>query len=240
MNLLKKIPKSLRFACLYLFPVVMLFPLFFLNNVYANASEIGENLGSAAGKTVGTAIGSLQGITKGNAAGLKDGKAEGLSAKDTTIDITDIMEMGKLEVLVATTTIENLNKMGNDYAALYLLRGDVIFTVDLQQASFDTETDTLSIPQPMPTCYFDPVEIKKIAEYQKTFFSGSTEDGFTEYLNSLKQLEISFTDSIENYDNLLASAQTAAIHQVKQIAENMSVNSGQIHVKFLEHTQNER
>ncbi len=216
------------------------FSSFFLNNVYANASEIGENLGSAAGKAAGAAIGSLQGITKGNAAGLQDGKAEGLSAKDTTIDITDIMEMGKLEVLVATTTIENLNKMGNDYAALYLLRGDVIFTVDLQQASFDTETDTLSIPQPMPTCYFDPVEIKKIAEYQKTFFSGSTEDGFTEYLNSLKQLEISFTDSIENYDNLLASAQTAAIHQVKQIAENMSVNSGQIHVKFLEHTQNER
>ena len=238
MNLLKKIPKSLRFACLYLFPVVMLFPLFFLNNVYANASEIGENLGSAAGKAAGAAIGSLQGITKGNAAGLQDGKAEGLSAKDTSIDITDIMEMGKLEVLVATTTIENLNKMGNDYAALYLLRGDVVFTVDLQQASFDTETDTLSIPQPMPTCYFDPVEIQKIA--QKTFFSGSTEDGFTEYLNSLKQLKISFTDSIENYDNLLASAQTAAIHQVKQIAENMSVNSGQIHVKFLEHTQNER
>ncbi len=216
------------------------FSSFFLNNVYANASESGENLGFAAGKAAGAAIGSLQGITKGNAAGLQDGKAEGLSAKDTTIDITDIMEMGKLEVLVATTTIENLNKMGNDYAALYLLRGDVIFTVDLQQASFDTETDTLSIPQPMPTCYFDPVEIKKIAEYQKTFFSGSTEDGFTEYLNSLKQLEISFTDSIENYDNLLASAQTAAIHQVKQIAENMSVNSGQIHVKFLEHTQNER
>lgn len=237
MNLLKKIPKSLRIACLYLFPVVMLFPLFLLNNVYANASEIGENLGSAAGKAAGAAIGSFQGITKGNAAGLQDGKAEGLSAKDTTIDITDIMEMGKLEVLVATTTIENLNKMGNDYAALYLLRGDVVFTVDLQQASFDTETDTLSIPQPMPTCYFDPVEIQKIAEYQKTVFSGSTEDGFTEYLNSLKQLEISFTDSIENYDNLLASAQTAAIHQVKQIAENMSINSGQIHVDFLEHTE---
>ena len=237
MNLLKKIPKSLRIACLYLFPVVMLFPLFLLNNVYTNASEIGENLGSAAGKAAGAAIGSLQGITKGNAAGLQDGKAEGLSAKDTTIDITDIMEMGKLEVLVATTTIENLNKMGNDYAALYLLRGDVVFTVDLQQASFDTETDTLSIPQPMPTCYFDPVEIQKIAEYQKTFFSGSTEDGFTEYLNSLKQLENSFTDLIENYDNLLASAQTAAIHQVKQIAENMSINSGQIHVDFLEHTE---
>ncbi len=240
MNLLKKIPKSLRIACLYLFPVVMLFPLFFLNNVYANASEIGENLGSAAGKAAGAAIGSLQGITKGNAAGLQDGKAEGLSAKDTTTDIMDIIEIGKLEVLVATTTIENFNSMGNDYAALYLLRGDVVFTVDLQQASFDTETDTLYIPQPMPTCYFDPVEIQKIAEYQKTFFSGSTEDGFTEYLNSLKQLKISFTDSIENYDNLLASAQTAAIHQVKQIAENMSVNSGQIHVKFLEHTQNER
>lgn len=237
MNLLKKIPKSLRIACLYLFPVVMLFPLFLLNNVYTNASEIGENLGSAAGKAAGAAIGSFQGITKGNAAGLQDGKAEGLSAKDTTIDITDIMEMGKLEVLVATTTIENLNKMGNDYAALYLLRGDVVFTVDLQQASFDTETDTLSIPQPMPTCYFDPVEIQKIAEYQKTFFSGSTEDGFTEYLNSLKQLENSFTDLIENYDNLLASAQTAAIHQVKQIAENMSINSGQIHVDFLEHTE---
>lgn len=236
MNLLKKIPKSLRIACLYLFPVVMLFPLFLLNNVYTNASEIGENLGSAAGKAAGAAIGSLQGITKGNAAGLQDGKAEGLSAKDTTIDITDIMEMGKLEVLVATTTIENLNKMG-DYAALYLLRGDVVFTVDLQQATFDTETDTLSIPQPMPTCYFDPVEIQKIAEYQKTFFSGSTEDGFTEYLNSVKQLENSFTDLIENYDNLLASAQTAAIHQVKQIAENMSLNNGQIHVDFLEHTE---
>ena len=41
MNLLKKIPKSLRIACLYLFPVVMLFPLFLLNNVYATASVMG-------------------------------------------------------------------------------------------------------------------------------------------------------------------------------------------------------
>ena len=169
MNLLKKIPKSLRFACLYLFPVVMLFPLFFLNNVYANASEIGENLGSAAGKTVGTAIGSLQGITKGNAAGLKDGKAEGLSAKDTTTDIMDIIEIGKLEVLVATTTIENFNSMGNDYAALYLLRGDVVFTVDLQQASFDTETDTLYIPNQCQPVTLTLLKSKKLLNIKRPF-----------------------------------------------------------------------
>lgn len=234
MKFLKQLPKSIWLMFSVLFFVVSLYGLISMSELQTHASESGERLGTDLGTAAGRAAGSFDGITKGNAAGFRDGKEEGLSAQDTAGVIKDIKEIGELEVLAATTSIENVNKVGDDYAALYLLRGEVVFTVDLGQAVFDSETFSILIPEPQAVCHIDPSEIVKVAEYQKHFFSGSTEDGFTEYMNSLKSIGNVHEENISNYEYLLDSAKEAAIRQVGSLAENIRMKEGKISVCFLE------
>ena len=240
MKFLRRLPKNVWLMLPVLFAVTMICVLSFINSLHTHASESGEILGATAGKAVGLAVGSFDGITRGTAAGFQDGKAAGLSRQDTAVKIEDIKKIGKLEVFVATTSMENLNKLGDDYAALYLLKGEVVFTVDLEEAVFDSETSSIMIPKPEATTYINTSEIQKAAEYQKMFFAGSTEDGFTTYINSLQTIDKEYEKSIANDDYLQNSAREAAIRQVKLLAENSRMKGGEINVIFLENTTKDR
>lgn len=234
MKSLKKNSKILYRLFVFLSIVFIICPFLFTNRIHAYASEIGEKLGNDVGTVVGWATGSFKGITEGNAAGFQAGREEALSAKDTLVEIEKINEIGKLEVLVVTYSSKDVNKVGNDYAALYLLRGEAVFTVDLEQAFFESETHSLYIPKPQLNCYIDPGEIQKAAEYQKTFFSGATEDGFIEYINSLSELTNTYEESVRNDEYLQSLAQTAAITQVELLVKNIRIEDGQIQVLFSE------
>ena len=101
---------------------------------HSAAQSIGETIGSAEGKAVGLAVGSYNGIIEG----VDAGKAAGLSAEDTTVNIANRMNaVGNLEVLVAGVKLKNVHSIGDRYEALYLLKGNAIFTINMEDASID-------------------------------------------------------------------------------------------------------
>lgn len=205
----------------------------------ATAASRGNSIGQETGALVGKAIGSLEGITKGREEGPEAGKAAGLSARDTKADIAnEIRKIENLEVLVASVKINDVHSIGEnvDYAALYLLKGDVVFSVDLSQAEIEEQGNGIQITLPLPhgKLHIDQSQIKKVAEYQKHFFSGRAEDGFDAYLNSMLRVYEASTETLDNYDVLIEAAKKSAEKQVRQLALSVAVNTHQVNVNFKE------
>lgn len=205
----------------------------------ATAASRGNSIGQETGALVGKAIGSLEGITKGREEGTEAGKAAGLSARDTKADIAnEIRKIENLEVLVASVKINDVHSIGEnvDYAALYLLKGDVVFIVDLSQVEIEEQGNGIQITLPLPhgELYINQSQIEKVAEYQKHFFSGSAEDGFDAYLKSMIRVYEASAETLDNYDVLIEAAKKSAEKQVRQLALSVAVNTHQVNVNFKE------
>ena len=231
---LKKFPKS----AFILLPLVLLMcALVYVISLRVNANNIGTSLGMNMGTFVGKAIGSLEGMTQGSTDGWEAGKEQGLSAEDSSGAIAnELKDLNKLEVMVASVKLNDVHSVGDDYKAIYLLKGEVVFTVDLSEAIIEEHGDTLFImlPQPEMTPIIDQNRTEKIAEYQKRFYSGSAEAGLDAYLNSMAKFEQVTKDTLANYDSLVDSARKAAINQVTQLANSVSVNKRNIEITFKE------
>lgn len=217
--------------------VLALILVFYAIPLYFNAKKTGELAGQAAGKSVGMAIGSLDGVTDGVQKGANLGKEEGLSAQDTEVNrITNMInETANLNVLEASCRLRDINSIGNDYASLYVFAADVVFTVDLKEADVKIRNKEVivSIPEPKASLIFDEEKTKKIAEYQKNFWTGSTSDGYDAYLNSLNNIRTKSTEAVENIDQLKAEANAAAIKQVTSLVENAKVNKMPVKVELI-------
>lgn len=238
-KIMKKIPESGTLVVPF---VILLCVLGYVISLRINAQTLGEDIGSGYGYLVGKAIGSFEGLTQGSSEGYKAGKEKGLSAEDTTAEIANsIREVEKLEVLVASVKLNDLHSVGEeDYKALYLLKGDAVFSVDLSKAVIDEKNGELyiTIPQPEMELIVDPSRIEKVAEYQKYFFSGKAEDGLDAYINSMKKIVEESEKSLANYDSLLKAAKASAEKQITILAKSVSVNNREVHVYFQE-KQNE-
>jgi hypothetical protein len=202
-----------------------------------NAASLGGGLGTSTGSLAGKAIGSLEGMTVGMAKGTEAGKAEGLSAEDTKAEIVNqIQQVGELEVLVASVKLSNFHTIGDsiDYAALYLVNGNVVFTVDFAQAKIVAENDTLHITfsKPKGNLYLDESSVEKVAEYQRRFFNGSAEDGFDAYLNTMTKVQEATEDTLDNYDSLIVAAKESAANQVTLLAQSVSTTYNRVVVEF--------
>lgn len=164
MNFLRRILKNRLPVILC---VLMFFVLVYTINLRINASSTGSSLGASAGSAVGKVIGSLEGMTKGRSEGTAAGKAAGLSAEDTAAEVaSQIQQIEQLEVLVASVKLSNFHTIGdNDYAALYLVNGNVVFTVDMSQAVTEAKADGLhvTLPKPVGTLYIDDSSVEKVA-----------------------------------------------------------------------------
>ena len=201
-----------------------------------NANNIGIILGDRTGTIVGNVIGSFDGITTGLAKGSSDGKEEGLSAKDTKSEIKNsFSEIGNLEVLEAGVKLKDVNTLGSDYAALNLLKGVAIYSVDLKNVEIndkDTNTVEVLLPAVNVEIFIDESATEKLAEYQRFPWSGSTHDAFTEYINSREASDKSVKDTMENYSNLKETAENSAIKQIEIIAKAATGNKKEIVVDF--------
>ena len=210
--------------------------------IYSNINAIthGNNLGQQIGSLTGKAIGSFEGITKGREQGTIDGKIAGLSAEDTITEITnEIHKINNLEVLVASVKVNNIHTIGDsdiDYAAIYLLKGDAVFSIDLSQANIDLKDNELLITLPLPKgeLYIDQSRVEKVAEYQKHFFTGSAEAGFDAYLNSMEKVYEATAETLDNYDVLIEAAKASAKKQVLQLTTSVLLNQYQITIGFME------
>ena len=235
-KILKKLP-SFAFPLIGCLLAASLLALAIYYNT--NMSSLGNSIGRKTGMLVGKAIGSFEGLTKGREEGSAAGKAEGLSAKDIEGDIANkIHEVGNLEVLVASVKINDFHSIGKDkkYAALYLLKGDVVFSVDLSRINIVANGNDIqiTIPSPHGELYIDQSQIEKVAEYQEHFFSGSAEDGFDAYLNSMDKLNEASAETLDNYDALIKAAKESAEKQIRHLALSVAVDSYQVNVEFEE------
>ena len=233
----KKIPKitSLRIVLL-LTAVIFAFSLYRM----VMAKSIGSDIGSDTGSLVGKAIGSFLGMTEGRDKGLDAGKEAGLSAEDTEAVISSqLHQLENLEVLVASVKLSNFHEIGQKdsfkyYAALYLVNGNVVFTVDMSQAEISAQSDDLHIklPKPKGTLYLDDSSVEKVAEYQTKIFNGSAEDGFDAYLNTMTKMQEASEETLANYETLVSAAEEAATNQVTLLAKAASDNYDQVIITF--------
>lgn len=207
-----------------LFVVAVLFVCF-------GAYQTGMRIGTTMGNAVGSAVGSKDGLN----AGIADGRKAGLSAVETTVILEEKMEAaGRLQVLAAGVTLNNAQKVGTAYDAIEILKGDLVFTVDLQSATV-TVNDTqasIMIETPQVQFYLDESESEKIMEVDKFSLITNAEDGVTAFLNSRAKLGESVEDKIQGYRILMDSAKEAAIAQTKSLAEAACGGSKTVVVGF--------
>ncbi len=207
---------------------------------YNHAKEVGAGIGDKAGTLVGNVIGSYDGVTKGVTAGKEAGREEGESAKDINSVIDRFSQIGNLEVLEAGVKLKDVNTLGDDYAALFLLKGVATYSVDLKNAeinAIDANTIEILLAPINVEIYIDESETEKLAEYQKHSWSKSAKDGFTEYMNTRTESDRSIKDTMMNYSALTEEAQNAAMKQIKGIAEAATGNRKKIMVSFREGEQ---
>lgn len=197
-----------------------------------------NRLGTGVGGAVGTAVGSFKAVTEDIPKGYAAGKAVGLSAEDTHAVIGNgVRRIGRLEVLAANTSLADFHKDGEKYAALYLVSADVVFSVDVTKARilFSEQNDIdLILPEPEAAVYIDQNKTDLVAQWQKNFFSGSTEDGMTAYLNSMTKIQQATAESLDGYDALLEQAKKSAEKQIGFLMKSIAPDIGpdRIHIHF--------
>lgn len=190
------------------------------------------------GKSAGMATGSFKGVTSGIQEGVNAGEEAGLSAKDMEAKIADkITASGNLEVLLVDICLTDLYTQGNDYAALFALKGEGVFTVNLLQSQTTynpiKNQVTIKLPQPEFTPYLDDSTVETIAEYNPKFFNGSTEKGHKGYLNTREQLDLKIQEEFEN-DAMMDQARSLAEKQVAQLAKSVCGSTASIDIDFME------
>ncbi len=192
--------------------------------------------GSNFGNTVGTAVGSFYAVTKDMPEAYSQGVGDGLSARDVQVELRDkVKQVGKLVVLAGNVTLTDLHKVGEKYAALYSLGADVMFSVDLSKASVfigDSQT-IIKVPRPEVVLNIDSTKTRLEADWQRLWFNGSSEDGITAFMNSMKNIQNEAEKSIQGYDTLEKQAEAATVRQVTMLAEMMIGDGNSVEVQFM-------
>ena len=189
------------------------------------AKDTGRAVGDTAGTVAGLAVGSVEGATQGVQEGYVEGTEEGLSANDTVVELAkdiegSIRDLGQLQVLAVNVDLPTYHEVGKKYAALYLLRGNAIFTVDLSKMDVTYNENKISIllPAPEVKLNIDHSETELMAERQRVFFNGKDSDGLKAYLNTLKIGKNRVENEIANYDALMELASAFAKKQIEDLA----------------------
>lgn len=233
----KKFPKITSFGMVLVLMAILLIFTFYW---WINARSIGNEIGSDTGSIVGKAVGSFLGMTDGKKKGEQAGRDAGLKAEDTAAVISNqLHQLENLEVLVASVKLSNFHSVGQEksskyYAALYLVNGNAVFTVDMSQADISARSGDLYIklPKPKGSLYLDDSSVEKVAEYQTKLFNGSAEDGFDAYLNTMTKMQEASEETLDNYEALILAAKKAATNQVTLLATAASNDYDQIHITF--------
>ena len=149
-------------------------------------------------------------------------KRKQLSAEETEAYIKNkIDKIGVLEVYDVGVTLKDVHTNGEDYAAIYVAKGNAIFSVDLSKTIISSEGNQIkvSLPEVQVEVFVDERETEKIAEWMKHSWTGKNEDGYRAYINSFNKSREEIDKAIDNYDELLAEANKAAEKQVTSIVK---------------------
>lgn len=187
-----------------------------------------NGLGNLVGTSVGAAVGSYKGY--------KDGKEDGLNPNDDTfVFISNKMqEIGNLQVLIAEDEFINEFNIGKKYKALFRYKAKTIFSVDLTSAQIINKDSDIIIKLPIPKVDFtiDENESEKLAEKQKHFWSGNSEDGYIAYMNSMKEVKKNAASEMTNYTPLMQQAKLSAKKQIQILTSSLGVQEKNIKIIF--------
>lgn len=180
------------------------------------------------GRIAGTAIGSWRDVQGGSD-----------SAEDTAVKIgTKVEQAGNLQVLLVDLRLTDLYQHGNAYAALWGMKGEGVFSVDLTQSKVSCDGNnapiTITIPEPTFTPYLDDSTVDIIAEYKAPLFDGSTVNGYQGYLNSRNIVEQKIQEELIDYDAMMEQARASALKQVEQLAKSVCGSNGTVKVCFID------
>lgn len=229
-TILNKVKDTIPFKTLI--PIIALILVFASIFLRKNIISFAEETGKVYGNLVGSSIGFASAMANFGEY-VEEGKKAGLDSSDITVDIgNEIKEMKKLDVLVASVKLSDIHTIGKniDYAALYLVKGEVVFSVDFSKVII--KGNTITLPKPEGELFIDQSTVEKVSEYQRKLFNGSAEDGFDAYLNSMKKIQMTTTETLDNYDALLEAAKESAKKQIESIACSVSVNSKEYTISF--------
>jgi len=206
-------------------------------------NHVTEGIGNTAGEVIGTGVGVIMGQDD-LVEGFDEGHDIGLSAEDTVVETRKKVEdlgSGQLEVLTANIAIRNVQTQGEDmitgayYAALYEYRGNIVFTVDLNEVKLDYKDDdvTVTIPEPTARIIIDERQTVPVATYQSVvgMLITTPVDGIESTLNSRAELMEKSAQELEEYDDLLKMAEDEALKQIKTLAESVILD-GEVTVKM--------
>lgn len=218
--------------------VILLMALVFIIKFRVNAHSTGSLWGENTGTLVGRAIGSLEGITVGQREGYEAGKQQGLSAKDTTAQLSNkIQEVEKLEVLIARGTFSDVLTVGDktdpDYAALISMKYNAVFTVNLETANIELQSDGLHIELDQPELEFNTIgNITKENQYQRHGWTGDADSGYEAAINSTNEIKKKATEKLTSDESLMKTAKSSATIQLKQLVNAVSLSKPDVFVEF--------
>ena len=203
--------------------------------------EAGRRAGVAMGDKVGIAKGTVPVVITDLPQGYIDGAEEGLSAKDITVDFQlTVRDVGKLEVLNADFKAKKLIQIGNQYSALYVNGGEIIFTVDLTKAVIREDgADALIVvlPRPVSDIHIDDSKTELLGEWSTGVNAGSAESGYKQAVNERNNVIANAEHEIVGYADLMQSAKDSAAKNVELILESVSISKKSVTVVFDEESE---
>lgn len=124
------------------------------------------------------------------------------------------------------------------YCALYISKGKGVFSVDLNKMQVEIIGKNVEIKIPTPEVHITPIgDAVKLSEFGKKN-AGSTQNGVIGAVNSIKNVYAESENTLENEDDLMETAKSSAMEQIRNLAENVCGNDKIIDIKFFEEGEN--
>ena len=233
MKFVKKVNTKVLLLLLAMFLLVLMVFSFYIHH---RAKSIGSGIGNLTGQAVGTALGSFTAFQHGYS-GYQDGSWEGINSHDTVANVKGFLQsIGKLEVLSADVELNSSSAIGEKYHALYLMNGQLVFNVDLNDIDVafddDNQTITVCIPKPEYEIVINQDSIQRIAVDQKFSATVNAEDGYNAYLSSIKDIKANISDSLINFKEINGLSSEAALKQVELFLTTVCDKSLAIKVQY--------
>lgn len=211
------------------------------------ADDVGSFIGTIAGKMLAPFVSD------------EEAKEKELSGEsDTEVLIGNYTaELGNLQILSADVIITNFHEIGDksggdseetdplknntdtkdgSYQGLYVIEGELIFSVDLTKAkcSLSEDDQTLSVEIPEITFAVNPDYDTYMLLEEKEKFNPfvDAEDGYTSRLKSMNYFTENVESVIEDYEYLYSVAEESAINKVHDLVNEISGMKYTVNVSY--------